>query len=220
MDDTDPLSFYLLSITTTDFGIGFWISVVVLVLLLVSSAFISGSEAAFFSLSPEEREGVDVGNEPYTETASQLLRQPKDLLAIIVILSCFIFDQIYPANPDLIGVDYLRATIEIAGITFVLLLIGEVIPKVYATRNSLSLVKLMSSPLNFISKLPPFSWLKNFLVNGTEVILKYARKRQIDVSTDDLENAIALTREESTSPDEQRILEGIVNFGNTDVRQI
>src|SRR5690554_8230110 len=78
----------------------------------------------------------------------------------------------------------------------------------------------MSSPLNFISKLPPFSWLKNFLVNVTEVILKYARKRQIDVSTDDLENAIALTREESTSPDEQRILEGIVNFGNTDVRQI
>src|SRR5690554_7621793 len=84
MDDTDPLSFYLLSITTTDFGIGFWISVVVLVLLLVSSALISGSEAAFFSLSPEEREGVDVGNEPYTETASQLLRQPKDLLAIIL----------------------------------------------------------------------------------------------------------------------------------------
>src|SRR5690554_4878475 len=231
MDDTDPLSFYLLSITTTDFGIGFWISVVVLVLLLVSSALISGSEAAFFSLSPEEREGVDVGNEPYTETASQLLRQPKDLLAIIliannfvnvaiVILSSFIFDQIYPANPDLIGVDYLRATIEIAGITFVLLLIGEVVPKVYANRNSLSLVKLMSSPLNFISKLPPFSWLKNFLVNGTEVILKYARKRQIDVSTDDLETAIALTREEDTTPDEQRILEGIVNFGNTDVRQI
>lgn len=231
MDDTDPLSFYLLSITTTDFGIGFWISVVVLLLLLVSSALISGSEVAFFSLSPEEREGIDYGNEPYAETASQLLRQPKDLLAIIliannfvnvaiVILSSFIFDQIYPANPDLIGVDYLRATIEIAGITFVLLLIGEVVPKVYANRNSLSLVKLMSSPLNFIGKLPPFSWLKNFLVNGTEVILKYARKRQIDVSTDDLENAIALTREESTSPDEQRILEGIVNFGNTDVRQI
>src|SRR5690554_5708749 len=111
MDDTDPLSFYLLSITTTDFGIGFWISVVVLVLLLVSSALISGSEAAFFSLSPEEREGVDVGNEPYTETASQLLRQPKDLLAIIliannfvnvaiVILSSFIFDQIYPARSE------------------------------------------------------------------------------------------------------------------------
>src|SRR5690554_8098132 len=78
----------------------------------------------------------------------------------------------------------------------------------------------MASPLNFLGKLPPFSWLKTFLVSGTEIILKYARKRQIDVSTDDLENAIALTREENTSADEQRILEGIVNFGNTDVRQI
>src|SRR5690554_6372992 len=209
MDDTDPLSFYLLSITTTDFGIGFWIPVVVLVLLLVSSALIAGSEAAFLSLSPEEREGVDGGNEPCAQPAWQLLRQHKDLLAIIliannfvnvaiVIISSFIFDLIYPANPDLIGVDYLRATIEIAGITFVLLLIGAVIPKVYANRNSLSLVKLMSSPLNFPGKLPPFSWLKNFLVTASELILKYARKRQIDVSTDELENVITLTREETT----------------------
>lgn len=106
------------------------------------------------------------------------------------------------------------------GITFIILLIGEVIPKVYANRNSLLMVKLMSSPLEKVGKIPPFSWLRLFLVNGTEIILKYARKKQIDVSTGDLENAIALTREENAPPDEQKILEGIVNFGNTDVRQI
>src|SRR5690554_1279270 len=231
MDDTDPMSFVFFSISNVDFGINFWISILILLLLLVASALISGSEVAFFSLSPEDKEGINDQNEPYAETASRLLNSPKDLLATIliannfvnvaiVILASFIFDQIYPENPAFIGVDYLRAAIEIAGITFVLLLIGEVIPKVYANKNSLQLVKLMASPLNFLGKLPPFSWLKTFLVSGTEIILKYARKRQIDVSTDDLEYAIALTREENTSADEQRILEGIVNFGNTDVKQV
>src|SRR5690554_2261809 len=155
MDDTDPMSFVFFSISNVDFGINFWISILILLLLLVASALISGSEVAFFSLSPEDKEGINDQNELYAETASRLLNSPKDLLATIliannfvnvaiVILASFIFDQIYPENPAFIGVDYLRATIEIAGITFVLLLIGEVIPKVYANKNSLQLVKLMA----------------------------------------------------------------------------
>lgn len=231
MDDTDPFSLFYLSISTVDFGFSFWISILVLMLLLIASALVSGSEVAFFSLTPEDKEEIRDSTDPSAETSLQLLNNPKDLLAVIlitnnfvnvaiVILSSYIFSQIYPVNPNIIGVDYLRTAIEIGGITFVLLLIGEVIPKVYANRNSLKLVKLMSSPLNVIGKIPPFSWLRIFLVKGTDIILKYARKRQIDVSTDDLENAIALTREEHTTADEQRILEGIVNFGNTDVRQV
>ncbi|WP_107039614.1 gliding motility-associated protein GldE [Brumimicrobium mesophilum] len=231
MDDTDPFSFILLSISSSDFGVNFWISILVLILLLAASALVSGSEVAFFSLSPEDKEGIRESNIPSSETSLRLLNNPRELLATIlivnnfvnvaiVIIASYIFAQIYPVNPDFVGVDYLRTTIEIGGITFVLLLIGEVIPKVYANKNSLQLVKLMSSPLNTLGKIPPFSWLRIFLVNGTDVILKYARKRQIDVSTDDLENAIALTREEHTTADEHRILEGIVNFGNTDVRQV
>ncbi|PWH85746.1 gliding motility-associated protein GldE [Brumimicrobium oceani] len=231
MDDTDPLSFILLSTTSVDFGFSFWISLAILLLLLIASALVSGSEVAFFSLTPEDKEGIRESSDPSADISLRLLNNPQDLLATIlivnnfvnvaiVILSSYIFTQIYPVNPDIIGVDYLRTAVEVGGITFVLLLIGEVIPKVYANRNSLKLVKLMSTPLSTIGKIPPFSWLRMFLVTGTDIILKYARKRQIDVSTDDLENAIALTREESTSADEQRILEGIVNFGNTDVRQI
>jgi gliding motility-associated protein GldE len=230
MDDTDPLSSILLSIPP-DFGMSFWISILVLILLLVTSALVSGSEVAFFSLTPEDKEEIRDSADPAAETSLRLLNNPKGLLATIliannfvnvaiVILSSYIFSQIYPVNPNFIGVDYLRTTIEIGGITFVLLLIGEVIPKVYANRNSLKLVRLMTTPLSVVGKIPPFSWLRMFLVNGTDIILKYARKRQIDVSTDDLENAIALTREEHTTADEQRILEGIVNFGNTDVRQV
>ncbi len=230
MDDTDPLSFLLLSASTSNFGIDFWISVVVVVVLLFMSALVSASEVAFFSLSPEEKEGIREGKDANSNMALELLNHPKDLLATIliinnfvniaiVILISYIFLQIYPVNLEG-DIDYVRSIIEVIGITFIILLIGEVIPKVYANRNSLKMVNLMSSPLRGIGKTPPFSWLRLFLVNGTEVVLKYARKKQIDVSTGDLENAIALTREENTSPDEQKILEGIVNFGNTDVRQI
>lgn len=230
MDDADPLSFILLNSSPELFGIDFWISIGVLVILLFLSALISGSEVAFFSLSPEESEEIQSGSDDSSVIAWELLKKPKDLLATIlitnnfvnvaiVILASYIFSQIYPQNPDG-SVDYLRSAIEIGGITFIILLIGEVIPKIYANRNSLKLVSIMAKPLKTIGKIPPFSWIRLFLVGGTELILKYARKKQIDVSTDDLENAIALTREKNTSNEEQRILEGIVNFGNTDVRQI
>jgi gliding motility-associated protein GldE len=101
-----------------------------------------------------------------------------------------------------------------------ILLIGEVIPKVYATKNGLLFAKLMAIPLNTLSSLPPFSWLKSFLVNGTRIIHKYAKRRGVTISSDELEQAILLTKEESTSEEEQKILEGIIKFGNTDVKQI
>jgi gliding motility-associated protein GldE len=230
MDDTDPFSFIILNISPNSIGTDFWVSVVILMVLLVLSALISGSEVAFFSLSPEESEEIQSGSDDSSNVAWELLKNPKDLLATIlitnnfvnvgiVILASYIFSFIYPETPDG-SIDYLRSAIEIGGITFTILLIGEVIPKIYANRNSLKLVSIMAKPLKVSGNIPPFSWLRRFLVSGTEIILKYARKKQIDVSTDDLENAIALTREKDTSNEEQRILEGIVNFGNTDVRQI
>src|SRR5690554_3309248 len=217
--------------TSLTFDLTFWLSLIVVIVLLIVSGLVSASEVAFFSLTPEEKEEIRYSQEETYTTSVKLMNAPKDLLATIlitnnfvnigiVILSNYIFSIVYPVDPNFVGVDYLRAGVEIAGITFVILMVGEILPKVYAARNSLRFVRLMSSTLYYLQKLPPISWLRFFLVNGTEVILKYARKRQIDVSTDDLETAIALTREENTSPDEQRILEGIVNFGNTDVRQI
>lgn len=231
MDDSVPLNFFLLATPLSEIDFGFWISIVVLLLLLVASGLASASEVAFFSLSPEEKNEIEEEHSSTSDMALRLLNNPKDLLATIlifnnfvnvgvVILSSYIFNQIYPANADFVGIDYMRVILEVVGITFILLLIGEVIPKVYSNRNSLKLVKVMAAPLSVMGKIPPFSWLRRLLVNGTEVILKYARKRQIDVSTDDLENAIALTHEENITDDEQKILEGIVNFGNMDVRQV
>lgn len=227
----DPFSCFLLSTTSNSvfLEIDTWIAFIVLILLLVSSAMISGSEVAFFSLSPTERLDLKENKEKAAETATELLNTPKCLLATIliannflnvgiVILSSYILLTIYPLPET--GIDYLRSFIEIAGITFIILLIGEIIPKIYANRKAMTIVLFMAKPISWINKTPPFSWLRNVLVNGSDFIVKSARKRSIDVSTDDLENAIALTREDNDTEDDQRILEGIVNFGNTDVKQI
>src|SRR5690554_5838475 len=207
MDDSVPLSEATLLNILANFDLSFVIQIVAVLLLLVLSALISGSEVAFFSLTPEEKEEINDDKNMKFASAVKLLRTPKELLATIlignnfvnvaiVILSSMIFERIYPPNIAFEGVDYLRAIIEVGGITFVILLVGEVIPKVYATRKGLKLIGIIAGPLEILSRIPPISWLKSFLVNGTEVILKYARKREIDISTDDLETAIALTRDD------------------------
>ncbi|MDG0973382.1 MAG: gliding motility-associated protein GldE [Crocinitomicaceae bacterium] len=226
--DGDPQHYTTFFLLAAQLGTEIWFSIGVLIILLASSALVSGSEVAFFSLSPSDRNELEDNKNKSSETVKLLLSKPKELLAVIlilnnfiniaiVILASYVFLNFYPETDEF---DLLRSIIEIGVITFVILLIGEVVPKVYANRNSMKIALLMAKPIYYAGKLPPFSWLKIILVNGTDVILKTARKKSIDISTDDLEHAIALTREENSSEDEHKILEGIVNFGNTDVKQI
>ena len=226
--DGDPQHYTTFFLLAAQLGTEIWFSIGVLIILLASSALVSGSEVAFFSLSPTDRNELEDNKNKSSETVKLLLSKPKELLAVIlilnnfiniaiVILASYVFLNFYPETDEF---DLLRSIIEIGVITFVILLIGEVVPKVYANRNSMKIALLMAKPIYYAGKFPPFSWLKIILVNGTDVILKSARKKSIDISTDDLEHAIALTREENSSEDEHKILEGIVNFGNTDVKQI
>src|SRR5690554_2553148 len=90
MDGGDPSSYFFLSIATTDFGITFWIEVLSVLLLLFSSALFSGSEVAFFSLTPEEKQQLEDGETPTMKKAWTLLNSPKDLLAIILISNNFV----------------------------------------------------------------------------------------------------------------------------------
>jgi putative hemolysin len=193
--------------------------------LLVFSGLVSGSEVAFFSMTPTDKDKLKNDISKHGINAKKLLEKPQELLATIliannfinvaiIILASSILTFLYPIN------DWIKFSLEIILITFVILLVGEVIPKIYATKNSLFLVKIMSTPLFILNKLPPFSWLKRILVYGTSFVGKYSKKRGVKISSDELEQAIALTKEESTSDDEQKILEGIVKFGNTDVKQI
>jgi len=101
-----------------------------------------------------------------------------------------------------------------------ILLIGEVVPKIYSTKNAIRTSKLVAYPTFLLMRIPPMSWLMHMMVKGSKLLQKRAKKKGIKITSDDLEQAIALTREEHVSEDEHKILEGIVKFGNTEACQI
>jgi len=223
-----PIFLHILQTSYTSISGTVVFSVLTILILLVCSALISASEVAYFSMGPLEKEALKNEEGKQAETAKKLLKSPQDLLATIliannfvnigvVIISNFLLDAVFGnSNSN----ELFRFLIDVFLITSIILLIGEVIPKVYATKNGLAIAKFMAPVLLLISSLPPFSWLKRFLVNGTGLIHKYAKKRGVKISSDELEQILALTKEETTSEDEHKLLEGIIKFGNTDVKQI
>ena len=199
-----------------------------IVILLICSSLVSASEVAFFSMNPTDKDKLRDANDKSSILAQKLLNSPQNLLATIliannfvnigvVITSSFLLNEIFPSTESN---QLTRFLIDVFLITTIILLVGEVVPKVYATKNGLPIVRIMARPLFIISKTPPFSWIRIFLVNGTKIIHRYAKKRTVKISSDELEQILALTKEETTSEEEHKILEGIVKFGNTDVKQI
>lgn len=199
----------------------------IIFLLLFLSAFASGSESAFFSLKPKDHAAIKENQGTRAKFITKLLAKPQELLATIlifnnfvnvgiVILSSFVLNDLFPANG---GFAPLRFIIEVVGITIVILLFGEVIPKIFANRNALTVSLLAAYPLRLLSKLPPISWLKFVLVWGTNFIQKLGNKSAA-IDQNELEQAVALTKTETNSDDEHRILEGIVRFGKTEASEI
>ncbi|MDG1332270.1 MAG: gliding motility-associated protein GldE [Crocinitomicaceae bacterium] len=207
---------------------GLIISIVVLLVLLLISALISGSEAAFFSLSPADKEEVKNDDGKKASFVNKMLSRPKELLATIlivnnfinvgiVILSSTIFSTLLPATEQNEVTIFL---VEVFVITLILLLLGEVIPKIYATKNALRFSKMMGRSLYYLNRIPPISWIRAMLVRGSSFIQKLGGNGKVKISSGELEQALALTKDDDVSDDKQRILEGIVKFGGTDVRQI
>ncbi|TNE53392.1 MAG: gliding motility-associated protein GldE [Bacteroidetes bacterium] len=207
---------------------GIIISFIVIAILLFCSALVSASEVAYYSLSPGDKNNLKEENSKRGNLVRKLLEKPQELLATIliannlinvgiVIISSSLLVKLYPIHNVN---ETLRFFVEVILITFILLMFGEVIPKIYATKKGYMLTKLMARPLHVLSITPPLSWLKSFLSNGTTFINKYAKRRSIKISSDELEQALALTKEDTTTEEEQKILEGIIKFGNTDVKQI
>ena len=213
----------------------FWICLgfFAIILLLATSALISGSEVAYFSLNPSNIKYLREGKSLSHKLVIKLLGKPKRLLAAIlvannfvnigiVILSSLFF--IYENNQMKTGlavVDFssnpaLGFVFQVIIVTFLLLLFGEILPKVYASRYALRFSLFMAYPLYVIEKIvKPVS---AFLIYPTSYInKKFARKRQ-NISMDDLSQALDLTSDSIT--EDKEILEGIVKFGNIEVKDI
>jgi len=226
--DPDPIP--LLLFITIDFLTA--LNAFVLVALLISSALISGTEVAFFSLSQTDLN--QLSNEGKGENIIvKLLEKPRKLLATILITNNFInilivllfaslaeslfADFDYQIDLQLFTVS-VRFLIEIILVTFLILLFGEVLPKVYASRNALRFSKTMSKFIHAINIfLTPFSMP---LITLTKLIEKKLGSKNTNFSVETLSQALELTSPDATTKDEQKILEGIVNFGNTETVQI
>ena len=191
------------------------------IVLLIFSGLISGSEIGFFALSPTDKSQLKDSNIKRHKLILRLIESPKMLLATILIANNIINITIIIIS-SLIFTNYLNFNspalnffIQILLTTFLILLFGEVIPKTYANRNPLLVSELMAIPLVFIQKtLYPAC---NLLVKSTNLINENIHKKS-SLSLQNLTTAVNLTSD--TKEEEKKFLEGIIQFGQTDVKQI
>ena len=224
--DSEPPSLLLFWAT---FDFTQLISYVVLLLLLLCSALISGAEVAFFSLTPADVITEDGKRSKSQQIVVNLLDKPKKLLATILVANNFIniaivllFDSIADRlfgemNTVLYGINF-KFLIEVGVITFIILLFGEILPKVYASRNNVLFSNFMARPLSFLDTI--FTPLSGPMRAVTIFMHSRLGKQRSFISIDQLSQALELTSEEDTTQEEQKILQGIVSFGNTDTKQV
>jgi gliding motility-associated protein GldE len=194
-------------------------------LFIICSAIISSSENAYFSLSKiqigllSEEEGRSANYAQY------LLSNPKKLLATILIANTFVNIAMVMVSSLFLGIVFnfgnnhlLGFFFEVVLVTFLLVLFGEVMPKIYASQNNLKLARLLAIPMFILSKVfRPFVYV---LEKSTTIIDKRITKKGHIISVDELTHAIDMTAEADTPKQEKFILKSIVNFGNINVKQI
>ncbi len=238
------LSFLLLS-----GGVGF--SIIFLLLLIICSAMISGAEVAFFSISPQDTQDLENEDTVSSDRILKLRERPRTLLATIliannliniaiVIISAYVFKvllgqetlnnigtffqdlfNITITSPERIG-EIIYFFITVIGVTFILLLFGEVLPKIYANINNLNFAHTMALPLTVLNKI--FGPISKILVSWSIGIEKKMEKQKSSLSTtskEDLDKAIELTVNQMSSTDQEvGILKGIIKFGDVSTKQI
>ncbi|WP_188373439.1 gliding motility-associated protein GldE [Winogradskyella haliclonae] len=220
--DPEPSSFLITLITINT---SFLVSFIALAVLLFCSALISGVEVALFSLTKSD---IDTASAEHTKSISiitSLLEKPKKLLATILVANNFIniaivilFAYIGEFLFSSIESSILRFLLEVVSATFLILLFGEIIPKIYASRNSIKFSVAMARPLKILDIIfSPVSMPLRFI---TIQIQNKLGKQKSNISVDQLSQALELTDDNDTTKEEQQILQSIVSFGNTDTKQV
>lgn len=220
--DPEPLCLILLN--TSD-NINIALGFALLVVLLIGSALISGAEVAMFSLTRTDLEDEDLAAKNQIKIITKLLERPKKLLATIlvannfinigiVILFAFLSEFMFAGISSAI----VKFILDVVVVTFLILLFGEILPKIYASRNNLKFATFMAYPLRILDVV--FSPLSLPMRSITIGIHNKLGKQKSNLSIDQLSQALELTSEDDTTKEEQKILQGIVSFGNTDTKQV
>lgn len=218
--DPEPSLFFTTTLDT-NLIIGF----VGIFILLFLSAIVSGAEVALFSLSQKDIDDTLQENDSKGKIISNLLDRPKKLLATllvannflnigVVILFSFIGRNIFSGVESPV----LKFILEVILVTFFILLFGEVLPKVYASRNNIKFAKRFAYSISILDKL--LSPISLPMRRVTLYLHNKLGKQKNNFSINQLSQALELTDSEGTSTEEQKILEGIVSFGNTDTKQV
>lgn len=218
--DPEPDSVFI----TSDSGL--FLGFIAIFILLFFSALISAAEAALLSLSAQDMDRIAKTNPKRAAILSGLLQRPKKLLATILVTNSFVnmvvvilFFTVGGSLFSFIGHGGIKFITEIIVVTFFILLFGDVLPKVYANRNVVRFSIFIARPILILDILLspislPLRTLTIFLNH------RLGKQQKSNFSVDQLSQALELTSSEGTSHEEQKILEGIVSFGNTDTRQV
>lgn len=194
-------------------------------LLLILSALVSASEVAFFSLAPKDIDELHESESKRSKLIVDLLAKPKLLLAThlivinllnigVVITSDYVMASLF----DFAGNYTLRFVLQVVVVTFLIVLIAEIVPKVYANSFNLATAKLMCYPVFIVEKI---CWpLSMLLINSTRFIDKRVKKKGVEISVEELSHALEMTEDGNTTETEKKLLKGIVQFGTRDVKQI
>ena len=222
--ETEPLSASLLMpFLTVD--IALIVQFAIFCLLLLCSAIISGSEVALFSLSPTEIDELKEDHNSANNLIAKMVENPKKLLATVLIANNLVNISIVLISPELTNFAFggiknpiLRDVMDIGLVTFVLLLCGEILPKIYANRNNLAFAKRFAY---FIYTLDTFfSPISLPMKSFTVWIQKRLGKTKSNISVGQLSQALELASEEDTTNEEKKLLESIVSFGNTETCEV
>jgi putative hemolysin len=212
-----------LDILYDSFRIEQMVELLLLIILLLGSALISASEVGFFSLKPADIKELEGQKLKKGSLVLKLLEKPERLLANILIANNFINISIVILGAyitqslfDFSASPVIGFIVQVVIITFIILLVGEIIPKIFATDNNIKTALNTAFPLLLLSKiLHPFTTI---LIWSSSFAKKRLAAKKPDLSIDDLSDAIEITSDSLT--DEKNILKGIVKFGNTTVSEI
>jgi len=226
IDDPFPGLFFIInSVTQASLDYHLIVSLIVLLFLLFASALISGSETSFFSLKSIQIEEIDLMDTVKSKMIIGLLKKPKQLLATILISNNFVNVAIVILSSYITGLVFdfgafpiLGFLIEVILVTFILLLLGEITPKIYANQYNIRFALMVCKPLYYTHKL--LLPLSRILAFSTAVVDKRIVKKGHDLSKSELDEAIELTAGEDSSKEEKEMLKGIVKFADMETSEV
>lgn len=212
-------------VTVMSPSLGAIIALMLAVLLLYASGFVSASEIAFFSLSPSDLNEIEEEKSPSDTKIKSLLEDSEHLLATILISNNFVnvtiimlCNYFFASVIDFGQAQILEFLVITVVLTFLLLLFGEIMPKIYSAQHTLSFCR-KAAPVIYVLR-SVFKPMSNLLVHSSFVVNKLTKKHKVrNLSVDELSQALELTDKNEIS-EESTMLEGIIRFGEETAKEV